>query len=886
MTENTENYGMQGEVYPDDMYATIEGEINTPKEIYTSEGDSYLTGRIITPQMFGAKGDGYTDDSVAIRRAIAALPRKGGTLYFPPGVYIHGGEGTDISYDSIANADGKPYKPNVYQVSEGGQPKYKAVVNNEVNDIADVGRDIRFYFGPNEKGENYENLTILGYGAEIRSNDNNGQNRNNAMFMFYGCNGVKIKGLKLDGRRQARGIVQDDYIPGPINEFLQCNITFSYHCNDILIEDVTSINSVHDGISIGWTNNNVKIINCVCDNAQRNGIAICGCQNVLIDGCQCNDNGISEDGYRGIAPKCGIDIEAHPITDPSGIIISKNANINVHVSNCSIERNVNLGFSIYRWANNISIEKCFIKDNPQLSLSDNGEVSETYIRDCTIINSRLYSGFTVIENNTIEQHYIPGATYTNGYSFDDDQPKVNASLPHTCRNNTFKFVIDDESEVSEGAYMGIRIWNNTEFIGNRVIGAFSIGGMYPATLLGKVIRDNIFERVYTEINGYDALKVWDSVNNGWNYTRSRVYYREGYTTYNKETGEYESYDSYRDNNDFGEYYTYGATDFNKEQISDTGITKSYSFNGILSGNVYRIHSRGVTKITAKYLGQEEEVVCSYDSSRLQHILKRESTSKDYLSAFKDGNGNIVKEPKILTVYNEWPYIYLEIRVPYPMFTVSREMEYYFDWYDKNFFDEELMTNVTDDVKSNKIQLIGGHAIDMIRTCGDNTRRPHYGNIPVGTIYFDTYLEKDIWWDGTNWFDKEGNQITKRGDKNEVISIHSVFTIDGKKYYRNSGDEFKDWVKSKFNTLRIREADAANGSGNHLIVSADGNKTLYIKQGGEDKVVLGNYGVTAIESGGAYFFKDTPNANPDYSNVPVFWNGTELVTTPIYNGEVE
>jgi len=311
---------------------------------------------LITPQMFGAKADGVKDDSEAIRAAIAVLnEKKTGTLYFPPGVYIHG--------DGATGEDGTG---NSYAYV-GGEHPYRPVLTKE---NADLGRDIRFYF------EDFTNLNILGYGAEIRSNDGNGQTRNNAMFMFKNCVGVKIKGLKLDGRRQERGVDQDDYIPGPINDFLQCNITFSYGSRDILIEDVTSVNSVHDGISIGWECDNVKILNCVCDNAQRNGIAICGCKNVIIEGCQCNDNGISGDGYRGIAPKCGIDIEGHVDYAP---------NVNVHVSNCTIERN-NLGFSIYRWGSNISIEKCYFKDNPHLSLTDNGEVSETYIKDCTIIN--------------------------------------------------------------------------------------------------------------------------------------------------------------------------------------------------------------------------------------------------------------------------------------------------------------------------------------------------------------------------------------------------------------------------------------------------------------------------------------------------------------------
>ena len=807
---------------------------------------------LITPQMFGAKADGVTDDSEAIRAAIAALPKENGTLYFPPGVYIHGdGITTGESYGYIANDKGELYRPNVNKD------------NNYAS--ANVGRDIRFYF------DGYTNLNILGYGAEIRSNDGNGQTRNNAMFMFYNCHGVKIKGLKLDGRRQERGIDQDDYIPGPINEFLQCNITFSYHCSDILIEDVTSVNSVHDGISIGWTNSNVKIINCVCDNAQRNGIAICGCENVVIEGCQCNDNGVSGDGYRGIAPKCGIDIEAHPITDPSGIITSKNANTNVHVSNCNIENNEVLGITVSNWANTVTIDGCYFKNN-RTNVYDKGEEKQTeniYIRNSTLINSRLHTEFTVSENNYIENHYVKGDPYlANGYSCDDIDSRLDAK--YICRNNTFKFVVDDESEVPEGAYMGIRIWNNTEFIGNRVIGAFSIGKLYPVTLLGKVFKDNVFERVYTEINGYDALKEWDSVNNDWSYARSRIYYREKYFAVNDETGEYELSDSYRNNNDFGEYYTYGRFDMNREILTDTSITKSYSLLAN-AGSVFRIHPLATTKLNAFYLGQEEEVIFpSWDYTRIQHVLKHESLHESI-------NGK-----SIVSVYIDSTngFVYVQFNVSHPNFTVTRHADNSFK---QAVFDEPI-EDVTDKVKSGEIKLLSSMGTYMIRSYG-NSRNFGYGMLP-GTMYYDTSLQMPLWYyqngNTKKWLDKDGNDASR----------FYGFTIDGvcctakHPNETNEAELFSSWVKSKRNDLRLRASDIRYGSGS-LLVTADGSKVLCLREDADpsnnfDGVVWDTWGISER----TYYLVDYPNANPDYSNVPVFWNGTELVTTPIYKGEVE
>src|ERR1700730_17699881 len=37
---------------------------------------------------YGATGDGMRDDTASIRRAIAAVPSRGGTVYFPCGTYL------------------------------------------------------------------------------------------------------------------------------------------------------------------------------------------------------------------------------------------------------------------------------------------------------------------------------------------------------------------------------------------------------------------------------------------------------------------------------------------------------------------------------------------------------------------------------------------------------------------------------------------------------------------------------------------------------------------------------------------------------------------------------------------------------------------------------
>lgn len=58
---------------------------------------------ILTPQMFGAVGDGVTNDTLAIQTAINSL-REGETLYFPRGTYLMVGEPVTINTPNVTFA--------------------------------------------------------------------------------------------------------------------------------------------------------------------------------------------------------------------------------------------------------------------------------------------------------------------------------------------------------------------------------------------------------------------------------------------------------------------------------------------------------------------------------------------------------------------------------------------------------------------------------------------------------------------------------------------------------------------------------------------------------------------------------------------------------------
>ena len=58
----------------------------------------YIKKDYVTPQMFGAVGDGANDDTEAVKNAISYVKAKGGTVFFPAGIYRIG---STIKFDSF-----------------------------------------------------------------------------------------------------------------------------------------------------------------------------------------------------------------------------------------------------------------------------------------------------------------------------------------------------------------------------------------------------------------------------------------------------------------------------------------------------------------------------------------------------------------------------------------------------------------------------------------------------------------------------------------------------------------------------------------------------------------------------------------------------------------
>lgn len=209
---------------------------------------SMITGAPINVRDFGATGDGVTDDTNAILAAIAAMPSSGGALFFPAATYIVNSD----NYNGL-KFDGK------------------------------------------------SNFVVSGYGATIKVKANASVVGGYEVMSFFNCSNGAINGLTIDGNRANRTI------PGETSAHL---LTICTSCSQITVNDVIAVNSPADGFLITTFDftvaatypTDITLVNCVADNAYRNGLSSIGSLRLTLRGGEYKNT-------NGTLPKCGIDIE-------------------------------------------------------------------------------------------------------------------------------------------------------------------------------------------------------------------------------------------------------------------------------------------------------------------------------------------------------------------------------------------------------------------------------------------------------------------------------------------------------------------------------------------------------------------------------------------------
>lgn len=241
----------------------------------------------VTPQIFGAKADGITDDTDAIQSALDASS----FVYIPDGVYMinasNNGWGTETT--------GGIYPRSGQRIVLSNNAKLKAITNTN-----------GFYNVVNIK--EVHDVHIIGGIVEGDNSSHTGTSGDQAY-------GIGIRAAK--------------------------NIT---------IENMEIYNCWSDSITVGYNHgvdsSNVKILNCVLHDNKRQGISIAGCDTALIRGCEIYNisgkmpqSGIDIEADGDIARANNITIDSCYIHDTASasVIAGGNTPTNVKIINNNLD---------------------------------------------------------------------------------------------------------------------------------------------------------------------------------------------------------------------------------------------------------------------------------------------------------------------------------------------------------------------------------------------------------------------------------------------------------------------------------------------------------------------------------------------------------------------
>lgn len=211
-------------------------------------GNQGSGGIAVTPQMFGAAGDGETDDTAAIQAMFDAVG-DGGLIYFPAGTYVVRHSDTKTGEDYVA-------------VTVRGRHGLRIVLDNGATLL-------------------HKTTTVHRY----------------TMLRFDGCDGIEISGGVIEGDRQSHQAVTTVYGSKGIHIVDSCNI----YIHEVEVREIY-------GDCIGVTGvtaqcEQVVIENCDLHDSYRNGITIGGARNSTVRNCHIY-------GIVGGDPQAGIDLEA------------------------------------------------------------------------------------------------------------------------------------------------------------------------------------------------------------------------------------------------------------------------------------------------------------------------------------------------------------------------------------------------------------------------------------------------------------------------------------------------------------------------------------------------------------------------------------------------
>lgn len=418
------------------VYNHVNGKITLPNYPTVSGGATEANKRIYNVKNYGAKGDGLTDDSKAIRDCIADLPQDNFELIFPSGVYIQG-DGTNPHYTNT-----------------GGS--YSGDIN--------IGKPIYFDF------RNKSNFKITGYGAVVTAHAENSCIANNRGFYFENCNDFTIEGLTYDGNKNARKPNGGDN-----SGYNEQNAFCFKNCDNVTLNKVYALNSVMDGFFFGSTGrtpdlycNKITMRDCRSINSYRQGLSGVNAHYGVIINCEFSDTGKD----YGTSPKCGIDLEQGYTS------YTDRGQKNWRIRDCIFNDNVGGGLDLH-WGTRDSIVEGCTFSNGGLKIREDSELltKNNRILNNVFLNSDLgvNTAGNIIENNIF--YVTDGACVI---TLDDGKgvAKKKLAKPTLFKNNTIYTDLKHTNYKSlENAKRNqILILNSVDIIDNSFINLYFVDG--------------------------------------------------------------------------------------------------------------------------------------------------------------------------------------------------------------------------------------------------------------------------------------------------------------------------------------------------------------------------------------------------------------------------
>ncbi|WIT25839.1 hypothetical protein [Bacillus phage SPO1L1] len=412
---------------------------------------------------FGVTGDGITDDTAAINKALKWIKDNGyDTAYFPSGTYMVDGVNRTTQYNIWRN---------------GG-----IVVPSDVNIVMDYDTIIKVI--PND---------AWGYSA----------------FYVGRASNVTIRGGQIIGEK-----ANHTYNTTTGKETNEWGFGICIEASDnVIVEGVRISECIGDGVIISplglatdsnyRTSTNVVVRRCIIDGSRRNNISVTGCEYIILEG-----NTLTNAGADGVTPKFGIDIEGYGEGDidyefPLNITAKDNyvagsrkaaiCNFNgygVIITNNHVDSYLSYGFGT----------ETVISDNVVKKLDSYASEIDTGVTGLGVSNG-LPGNNSIVSNNTVTG-FSTGIDVRGGdvlvsgnkvYHFDNVGIATWAANKVVVSGNVVSGFVTTSDTTKYG--QGVRLFTGSDItvMGNRI--SETKLGVYTQSTSEVVVKDNYVKRV-------------------------------------------------------------------------------------------------------------------------------------------------------------------------------------------------------------------------------------------------------------------------------------------------------------------------------------------------------------------------------------------------------